>query len=273
MARVARSRPIDVSDSALEAIVAALPPGAPPERAELLPAILRAWVREDLSKHLSREGRAAVRQREARLQAVNELAKALLQAVTALDERGSSEMALRPQMRRDRADIWNVNLATADRRRDRAISWLHDLVQAFDEPQLEPPPDTKAERYLVMLDLAAIFELVSGEPATRRTGPDTGVPYGPFWNFAKALWSAVYGSDRGLQNAMRIWADHTSSQAKLIQVEVAMAEEALGRPLDRECDRTIFEAIMRRFGSFSPFVANLQFRHGSLWRKLRGAPQ
>lgn len=254
-------------------IAAALPRGAPPERVTLLPQILRVWAQEDLREHLLREGRADVRQREERLQAVKKQAKDLLNAVEALDKIGRFEVVLRPQMRRAGTGVWNTDIDAADRRRDQAVSWLNDLIEAFEEPRPKSPPDRKTKHYLVMLDLAAIFELISGEPARRRTDADEGVPYGPYWKFAEAFWSAVYGNQHGLQNAVRIWADEVSRQTKLVQSEVARAEEALGRPLERGCDKTVVEAIMNRCRSYSPFVANLQFRHRSLWRKLRGTPQ
>jgi hypothetical protein len=257
----------------LTKIAAALPRGAPPERVTLLPQILRVWAQEDLREHLLREGRADVRQREERLQAVKKQAKDLLNAVEALDKIGRFEVVLRPQMRRAGTGVWNTDIDAADRRRDQAVSWLNDLIEAFEEPRPKAPPDRKTKHYLVMLDLAAIFELISGEPARRRTDADEGVPYGPYWNFAEAFWSAVYGNQHGLQNAVRIWADEVSRQTKLVQSEVARAEEALGRPLERGCDKTVVEAIMNRCRSYSPFVANLQFRHRSLWRKLRGTPQ
>ena len=66
-------------------------------------------------------------------------------------------------MQHESAELWNVNVGIADRRRDQAILWLQDLIKALDEPQSKPPPDKATKHYLVMLDLATIFELVSGE--------------------------------------------------------------------------------------------------------------
>jgi hypothetical protein len=264
---------VHFSAKALGEIAAALPASSPPARVALLPAILRAWAEQDLRDHLSRAGRAAVRQREARLQDVSTHAKDLLNAVEALDEDGYFEMALRAQMQRESAELWNVNLEIADRRRGRAILWLQDLIKALDEPQPKPPPDMSTKHYLVMLDLAAIFQLVSDEPPTRRTHFDTGMPYGPFWDFAKVIWPAIYGTNRGLQSAMKIWDHEVSRQKKLASDKIAQAEKTLRRPLNKESDKPILATIIRCFWSYSPFVANLQFRHRSLWRKLRATRQ
>ncbi len=237
MADAAPSYAIDISDSALAAIVAVLPPGSPPERVALLPAILRAWAERDLCEHLSREGRAAVRQRESRLQAVAKRGKALLHAVKALHERGFSEVALRPQMRRKNVELPDVDVETADHRRDQAISWLHDLIEAIEEPQPEPPPDKRTRSYLIVLDLAAIFELVTCEKPTRRIDAyaDAAHPYGPFWNFVNAV-CATLTDVRSLDRALKDVRFHSGSE-------------------------------------YSTFVANLQFRHPALWQELTGRAQ
>ena len=259
---------IDFTDEALKQVVTALPPGTPPGRAKLLSAVLRAWAQEDLREHLSREGHAVVRDREARLQAIKKQARDLLTAYVELDELSSFEIALRAQIHHQSAESWNVDVEFANRRRDEAIFWLDELVQALSEERTTPKPDTYTRHYLVLRDMAAIFELITGEAATRRTDYDKGTQYGPFWNFAKALWCAIYGKESGLQNAIIIWAQGASHQRKLADDELARAEAVLGRPLDPQGDGAIIERIVSRRRSFSPFMANLQFRHRNLWRKL-----
>jgi hypothetical protein len=260
---------VDFSDKALKEALAALPPRTPLERMKLLPPVLRAWARKDLREHLSREGRAVVRKRGARLQSIKKQTNDLLLAFSELDELSLFELALRPQLQHQSGDPWKVNVEIASRRRDEAISWLNALVEALNEPQPNPPPDRSTRHYLVIRDMAAIFELISGEAATRRTEFDAGTPYGPFWSFVKALWSAIYGDERGLQNAVKIWAQEAARQTKLVSAELARAAEVLGRSLDPERDRAVVESIVSRCRSCSPFLANLQLRHRSLWRKLK----
>jgi hypothetical protein len=257
---------VDFSEKALRQVVAALPSTTPLERMKLLPPVLRAWAREDLREHLSRERRADVRERENRFQAIKTKTEDLLTAYFALDELGTSEVALRAQIQRDSVDAW-VDLEIANDRRNNAIFWLNDLVEALKEPQPIPKPDTATKHYLVMRDMAAIFELITGDAATRRTDIDAGTPYGPFWDFAKALWSAIYGHERGLQNAVKIWAQGESTQRKLANTELGRAEEVLGRRLDK----LIVERIVSRCRSSSPFVVNLQYKHRGLWRKFKPA--
>jgi len=220
---------VDFSDQVLSSIVAALP-SAPPERAALVAEILRAWAKEDLRDHLTRESRAAARQREQQVQVVMKHAKDLLRAVKALDVRGYFEIALRPQIRRDGTEILTVDVETARFRRDRAISWLNDLICSPDGPR--PPPEKKVRSYLIVSDLAAIFELVTGQQPTRRINWETSKPYGPFWSFVTAVSAAL--------------------------------------PNVRSLDRAVSE--VQRYQEGSPFVANLQFRHPDLWQKLRAPP-
>jgi len=65
-------------------------------------------------------------------------------------------------------------------------------------------------RYLVLQDLAAIYECAARRRAGRRVRTDmtvdAGKNYGPFWDFACAAWSIVFGSFAGLDNALKTWA-------------------------------------------------------------------
>src|SRR5262249_59764217 len=58
--------------------------------------------------------------------------------------------------------------------------------------------------YLVMMDLVAIFEWLTGRKATREVDRDLGKDTGPFWHFAAAVWPHVSGEGRyGLSAAMK----------------------------------------------------------------------
>jgi hypothetical protein len=84
--------------------------------------------------------------------------------------------------------------------------------------------------YLIMMDLAAIFEYLTRKRATRSVrGEDHfayGAEYGAFWDFAQATWPAIFKSTNGLKSAMKNWA----------------------------VDRV-------RYGEASPLIANMHLRH------------
>jgi len=264
---------VQFSREAIDTIAAALPSSTDPARSALLPKILRAWAEEDLHEHLSREGRAGIRQREKRLRSVGAQARKLIEAIEALDHTSSFETALRPQMRHAGTGFWETDITVAKQRRDSAISWLIDLIEIFDGWKNEaadgkkpkPPADKKIRYYLIIRDLAAIFELVSGEEPTRRVDPGSGETYGPFADFAASVWVQIFKNSRGLSYAIRVWADEMTRQRKGVEGAVNEAIRLVSRDLsDSERDD-----IENRFEEWSPFVANIQFRHPDLWRKLR----
>jgi hypothetical protein len=79
-------------------------------------------------------------------------------------------------------------------------------AQPLYKPGRGQPRNIVAE--LVLQDLAALFEYVTGLRATRRvdrTGEKAGKETGPFLNFAKAVWPVIFGSDVGLLSQLREW--------------------------------------------------------------------
>lgn len=260
---------VKFSKDALGAIAATLPSSTDPARSALLPQILRAWAAEDLCEHLSRESRIAARQREMRLRSVGARAQKLIEAIEALDQTGTFETALKPEMRRAGTSLWETDITAAEQRRDDAISWLIDLIESFNASANrkgpKSPPDKATRYYLIILDLAAIFELVSGERATRRIDVDSGKTYGPFSDFVASVWVQIFGNSGGPSYAVRVWADEMARQRKLAEAAMSEAVSLVSRDLsDAERD-----AIENRFGVYSSFVANIQFRHPDLWRSLR----
>jgi hypothetical protein len=262
------------SKEAIDAIAAALPSGTDPARSALLPNILCAWAEEDLHEHLSRGGRAAARVREKQLRWIGAQAQKLIDAVEALDHLGSLKAAFQPQMRRAGTGLWDTDIGAAKQRRDQAVSWLVDLAEIFDGSENEaasggPEPDKKTCYFLVILDLAAIFELVSGKEATRRVDPSSGKTSGPFVDFAASVWVQIFENSRGLSYGIRVWADEMSRQRKAAEAAVKEATRAISRDLSN-LER---DAIENRFEPCSAFEANIRFRHPDLWRKLTTTPQ
>ena len=268
---------VQFPDDVVGAIAASLPKDTDPMRSALLPEILRAWAIEDLREHLSREGRAALLQRQKRLRAVGAQAQALARTILALDEHDRFTTILRTQMHHGGTSVLMTDIAAAGQRFAGAVSWLADLVEVFhsaadeagDGKEPKPPPDKSIRHYLIVRDLASIFELVTRKPATRRIVFASGQDYGPFADFVEKIWAQIFENKRGLSYAIRVWANELARQQKLIDGEVAKATSQLSRPLD-DVERDTIES---RFREYSPFVANLGFRHPDLWRKLSGTPR
>jgi hypothetical protein len=258
MPKPAPLRAVHFTDEALKRIVEAVRPNAVPERLVLLPELLCDWAERGLIDHLSREPRAVIRQRTKRVTAVSKKASCLLDAVKALDEEGQLQIACGPQTRRKRlpsnargasatALSWPDGIAGAELRRDEALSWLCDLVDALGEPGPELLPDKSTRNYLIVLDLAAIFQFVTCIPPTRRTLVESGKPYGPFFDFVSSVCESIPGMkslDEAIEHVVAHYPDHHHR----------------GRARSR------FSSI-----EYSQWFANLQFRQPGLWQKVRRA--
>src|SRR6266404_5544736 len=73
----------------------------------------------------------------------------------------------------------------------------------------------KGASYHILLDLGAVYQFVTGEPPTRQVRggdhPERGKDYGPFWDFASAVWHAIFENGTGLSYAMK---DFAAGQAQ-----------------------------------------------------------
>jgi hypothetical protein len=268
---------VQFSEEVMGTIEATLSPDADPARLALLPEMLHAWANEDLVEHLSREGRAALRQREKRLRTVGARAQGVIEAILSLDQNGFFKTAFEPQMRHAGTSIWSTDIEAASERRDTAISWLSDLAKLYsvledgsgNGKKPKRSPDKAMRYYLIIRDLAAIFELVTKKSATRRVDSDSGQDYGSFADFVEKVWVQIFENKRGRSYAIRVWANGLACQQKRIDAEMAKAISQLSRPLN-DVER---DAIESGFREYSSFAANLQFRHLDLWRKLTTTPQ
>jgi hypothetical protein len=84
--------------------------------------------------------------------------------------------------------------------------------------------------YLVMMDIAAVFEYLTDTAATRQVDRSTHEETGPFREFAGAIWSIVIGSDDGLSAALKNWAEGKKRHAECspLIVNIAMRHPEWG---------------------------------------------
>jgi hypothetical protein len=213
-----------MSDEAIHTIIAALPSTCPAARLALLPDILRDWSADELRIHLLflPDRQKAARKQLAQLETLGRQAARLLDALQALDagtmatamyliERRLTGYTLEALAQHEfRAAGLRPRLVAAGRRRV-VEEWLTALAAEFagqSRVTRKGPPTSPA--VLVLSDLAAIFKWITEIKAGRRVhGEDCseyGQDYGPFWNFARAAWTPIFGPDAPLSDAMRRWA-------------------------------------------------------------------
>ena len=226
----------------IDALVSALPGCTSLHRRALLPRVLEEWAQCDLVDHLSRATPKQIRAERTQLEKLarqsNELAQTLSEL--ALDCRFAvASRLLRPAAKARTIGPGFQSTQRMESFLEKCPAGLQRLAQAAEHTAGDwvPTPLRPAmlSRYLVLQDLAAIFEWATGMRAGRRVHTDlveedAGKEYGPFYDFACAAWPMVFGSGKGLGHAIRAW--------------------ARGRA---------------RYSEESPFILNLDLRHPE-WR-------
>jgi len=109
---------------------------------------------------------------------------------------------------------WYSGIRDNDRRLSEAPARLERLAAAVAEAAAgcRPPslPHNSVIRYLILKDLAAMFEFATEQSSGRRVRTDAhvdaGQDYGPFWDFVSAVWPMIFGSTNGLRYALKFWA-------------------------------------------------------------------
>jgi hypothetical protein len=198
-------------------LVYALPAYINAHRRRLLPRVLKEWSRTDLNEHLTRPTPRQIRAEHRQLEKIGRTARDLAQALAAIADNGRFTIAC--QLLAPRSDFFTNRLkyedvCEAERRLQEEPNRLQQLATAADEASAHfvPLPFRQSTllRYLILQDLAAIFEWAMRQHAGRRVktdiGDDAGETYGPFWEFASATWRIVFGSTKGLDNALKQWA-------------------------------------------------------------------
>jgi hypothetical protein len=193
--------PVLLSDADLAAIDAALPTDIEPRVRRLVRPIFEEWARIELPEHLNRQSPKSRANRRTKVERVAKTARGLAAALAALGDNGPNEIA-----------AW-ATVGTDD---FFAPGKVEDLVNRLtlvsqNLPELVGRAAAAAQRlkarrgrpntiiaYLVMLDLAAIYEFLTGSPPTRRVrsdvyDDDSGAEYGPFYTFVEAVWSRIAG--------------------------------------------------------------------------------
>jgi len=190
------------ANSDIQLIIQSLPSGIARNRLKLFPKIIREWSRTELPRHLSLESLKAIRDRGKKVEAFENNARALMQALNALDDAGLRRIE-------HRIAVTQVELTLAKQEFGVLRRFLTRLTSV--EPHVIQKSRRGRQRnyiaYLIILDTAAIFEWITKTKATRRVDRDDNRDIGPFWKFAEAIWPLVFGKGKsGLSSAIKNWA-------------------------------------------------------------------
>jgi len=197
----------EFTDDDIRHIRAWLPKQVDNRRLKLLPQILREWARADLPQHFGRDSPAAQRARRERLTRLGKIADQLVGALDGLDKRDRGTLA--GQIGAAEGQEEEVIFDEENKKRlEDTRNFVAALATAAKRPLWEPGPGRARNicAYLVMMDVAAIFEYLTDTEATRQVDRNTREERGPFRDFAGAIWSVLFGSDYGLSAALKNWA-------------------------------------------------------------------
>lgn len=179
-------------ERAVELIKASLPAEIDQRRIDLLPLVLNEWGCTDLHEHLSRDIPATKRKRDAHLTKVGKYATHLRQALEAIDQPGKSWIA--QEIGREEGsppfpfNVSHERRAEMKERLRQEDDFLRKLTAAtatiIEEDKRGRGQPRNIRAYLVMKDLAAIFEWLTDRKATRGVDRIDHTETGQFWQFA-----------------------------------------------------------------------------------------
>jgi hypothetical protein len=191
-----------------------------PRRRKLLPQILREWAMVDIREHFAWEPATAARARRVRLAQLGKFADCLLEELDALDKRDRWTLAGQIGAAEGQEIIEAIFDEKNEERLADARNFIAILAAAAKRPLRESRPGRPRNiaAYLVVMDIAAIFEYVTDTEATRQVDRNTHEEKGPFRDFAGAIWSVLFTNDDGLSAALKNWANGKKKYAELSPV-------------------------------------------------------
>jgi hypothetical protein len=199
-----------LSTETIKAITERLPEPLSDRRRQLLPKVLREWIRTDLPDRLWMESREITNERIRRMEVLKRCAGQLMNALNAIEE--NDRTAIIAQMiiaegRRQR-EISRTDFDALTRRLDEELHFLARLAaispKQYWNVRRGRPRNVPA--YFVLQDAAEVFEWFSGRKPTREVDRIEATETGPFFRFASILWPVVFGRGAvGLPAAMKNW--------------------------------------------------------------------
>ena len=204
----------NANSSDLRALIEILPAGLNDRRLELLPKMVDEWRQIYLPRYRSitssRSAAASLRRLK-------------------LIKTSSEKLSRTLRARQADDEFWIARELTSRAERligTRSKNYLNDYyamsaelaraagqaVKNFGIKRGRPRNDLAA---LVLMDIAAIYEWITGQTATRRVGRATGKDEGPFWEFASVLWALAFDKGtEGLSSAIKAWAAAVKKKEK-----------------------------------------------------------
>jgi hypothetical protein len=199
----------EFTDRDVNQIEKSLPDTVDPRKHDLLREVLRDGSSNDLREHMQIPRRASP-ERRARMVLIRDCARNLVRALNQADEVdrwGVADAMVRAvglTLIAGRAELCVLN-----QRIEEAVSVLDKLAEAADETwKYGRGGPRNIVAYLIMMDIAAIFEWFTNSKASRETDRETGKEINAFYGFLAAIWPAIFHRGvYGLSSALKNWAE------------------------------------------------------------------
>jgi hypothetical protein len=228
---------MDFTTDQIKQVMAALPGCTDEWKRQLIPMILGEWGRIDVEEHLNRPPPEQVRAQQ----------KLLEKLASCTNELGQVLSILSPSLRFAVAYQFAKGDVSTEVGHEPVQAWHNRIREAYlrfgEEPARlkrfgvavtqtaahwgpSPLRHSSVVHYLILQDMATIFEFATDQSPTRRIRTDahvdSGQDYGPFWNFVSAIWLIVFGSTNRLSYAVRYWAEAQSKHGEWSPVMLNM---------------------------------------------------
>jgi len=195
----------------LRALNQILPARLNDRRLALLPKIVDEWRQIDLPRHRSITSSRSAAASFKRLELIKTNSKRLSRALHAARQADDEFWISRELTSRD-GMLSESHLNDCYTMLDELARAAGQAAENFRTKRGRPRNDLAA---LVLMDIVAIYEWITGQPATRRVGRETGQDEGPFWRFASRLWALAFDKGtEGLSSAMKTWAAAVKKKEK-----------------------------------------------------------
>jgi hypothetical protein len=196
----------EFDDSLMKRITIWLPDSVISPRLQLLQQVLNSWRIHDLRDAFCRPDPELVTEHVKAWKKINAHTQDLLGALDVLDQKEGTLTLLQQLSIADTACEFGTEtdqLTEALNEHQRFLKLIYlatsDLLSRFSDGR-RLKRNTSA--YLVIQDIAAIFEWVTGDKAVRRVDRGTD----RFGVFAGEIWHVIFGSKAGLESALKNWA-------------------------------------------------------------------
>lgn len=221
---------MNVTIAQIKSLLDALPANAIGKKRPIVAHIIAEWADTDLLEHLQRPSARDRNNQAKRLKRLARHAAALASELTAISP-GSRFKIARALVRSEQ--VFDPDVSDQARELSAMPEHLNNIQKAAVAAMRPIGTETLRGKtvvaYLILQDLAAIFEYATGQTASRRVrGKDhaeSGRDYGPFYDFAREAWRTIFRSDRALRGALKHWASarRKYKEASPCVVNIAMA--------------------------------------------------